>query len=150
MQKENVLAVIKSAFSGVVLSRGIGLWQAQSIDDYESRAVQNKTRKKDEKEDWSLLAIDELQRCQSSLSFFDADGMRFHLPAFIIASLGNEVDDPIFYLTQLDSSYKSKFSTLNQIQRKAIVVYLNWCLGQEEYEFEHPAINKALSKYWGD
>jgi len=29
-------------------------------------------------------------RCNSSLSFFNADGMRFHLPAFLIAELKGE------------------------------------------------------------
>jgi hypothetical protein len=74
--------------------------------------------------------------------------MRFHLPAFIVASLDDKVDDPIFHLTQLDDYAKSKLATLNQAQRKAIVIYLKWCLAQEEYEFDHPAIKKALSEYW--
>lgn len=148
MKKEDVLTEVRSAFSSVSLGNGIGLWEAQAIDDHETKKVQKKNREKDEKDDWSLLGFDDLQRCHSSLSFFDADGMRFHLPAFIIASINSTVDDPIFHLTQLDDYAKSKLTTLNQAQRKAIVTYLNWCLEQEEYEFEHPAIRKALSEYW--
>ena len=148
MAKEDVIKEIKSAFSGVVLANGIGLWEAQAIDDYESQEVQNKNREKDEKDDWSLLSNDELQRCHSSLSFFDADGMRFHLPAYIVASMDNKVDDPIFHFTQLDDYAKSRLPTLNHAQKQAIVMYLNWCLEQEEYEFEHPAISRALSEYW--
>ena len=74
--------------------------------------------------------------------------MRFHLPAFIVANLDNKVDDPVFHLTQLDDYAKSKLTTLNPAQRKAIVTYLNWCLGKEEYEFEYEPIRKALSEYW--
>jgi hypothetical protein len=148
MDKEDLLKEIRSAFSDVVLGNGIGLWEAQAIDDYETEEVQKKNREKDEKQDWSLLTSDELHRCHISLSFFDADGMRFHLPAFIIASLDSNTDDPIFHLTQLDDYAKSKLATLNQAQRKAIVTYLKWCLAQEEYEFDHPAIKKALSEYW--
>ena len=138
MKKEDVLIEIKTAFSSVVLGNGIGLWEAQAIDDYEPKKVQIKNRKKDEKEDWSLISHNDLQRCHSSLSFFDADGMRFHLPAFIVASMNNKVDDPIFYLTQLDDYAKSKLTTLTDAQIQAIVMYLNWCAVQEEYEFELP------------
>ena len=148
MRKEDILNEIKAAFSDVALGNGIGLWEAQAIDDYETKEVQKNNREKDEKEDWSLLSYDELQRCHSSLSFFDANGMRFHLPAFIIASLDNKVDDPIFHLTQLDDYAKSKLTTLNHAQKQAIIRYLNWCLEQEEYDFENPAIRRALSEYW--
>ena len=148
MNKDDVLKEIRSAFFGVALDNGIGLWEAQAIDDYEPKEVQKKNRERDEKEDWNLLSLDDLKRCCSSLSFFDADGMRFHLPAFIVASINNKVDDPIFHLTQLDDYATSKLTTLDQAQRKAIVTYLKWCLGKEDYEFEHPSIRKALSEYW--
>lgn len=148
MDKETVLNEMKSAFAGVTLGNGIGLWEAQAIDDYESKQVQKRNRGKDEKEDWSRLSYDELQGCHSSLSFFDAEGMRFHLPAYIVASLDNKVDDPIFHLTQLTHYAKSQLAALNHAQRQAIVMYLHWCLEQEEYQFEHPAIRRALSEYW--
>lgn len=148
MNKESVFNEMKAAFSGVTLGNGVGLWEAQAIDDYESTEVQIRNRGRDEKEDWSRLSYDELQRCHSSLSFFDAEGMRFHLPAYIVASLGNKVDDPIFHLTQLDDYATSRLAALNHAQRQAIVMYLNWCLEQEEYDFEHPAIRRALSEYW--
>ena len=148
MEKENVLKEIKSAFFGVTLGNGIGLWEAQALDDYESEEVQRSNRNRDEKEDWRRLSCDELQRCHSSLSFFDADGMRFHLPAYMIGSLDHQVDDPIFHLTQLDDYTKSKLTALNLAQRKAIVMYLKWCLEQADYEFDHLAIRRALSEYW--
>jgi len=148
MDKENVLNEIRAAFSGVVLGNGIGLWEAQAIDDYESKEVQNRNRDKDEKEDWRQIGCEDLQSCHSSLSFFDAEGMRFHLPAYIVASLDGKVDDPIFHLIQLDEYAKSKWTTLNHEQREAIIMYLNWCLEQEAYKFEHASIRRALSEYW--
>ncbi|UJB73410.1 hypothetical protein HRE53_32780 (plasmid) [Acaryochloris sp. 'Moss Beach'] len=148
MNKEIVANNIKSAFAGVTLGAGIGLWEAQAIDDYETQEVQKRNRDKDEKEEWYRLSCDDLQRCHSSLSFFDAEGMKFHLPAYIVASLENNVDDPLFHLTQLDDYTKSKLIALNHVQRQAIVTYLEWCFEQEEYEFEHPTICMALREYW--
>ncbi|WP_299487707.1 DUF6714 family protein [Acaryochloris sp. IP29b_bin.137] len=148
MDKDIVANNIKSAFAGVTLGAGIGLWEAQAIDDYKTQEVQRRNREKDEKEEWHRLNCDDLQRCHSSLSFFDAEGMRFHLPAYIVASLENKVDDPLFHLTQLDDYAKSKLTTLNPLQRQAIVMYLEWCLEQEEYAFDHPTIRMALREYW--
>lgn len=148
MDKEIVANHIKSAFAEVTLGEGIGLWQAQAIDDYETEEVQKQNRGRDEKKQWTQLSCEDLQRCHSSLFFFDAEGMRFHLPAYIVASLENQVDDPLFHLTQLDDYAKSKLTALNPVQRQAIVMYLTWCLDQAEYEFDHPAIRMALRQYW--
>ena len=139
---------ITSAFLGVCLGKGIGLWEAQAIDDYETREIQNSNRERDQKLDWRLLDYSDLQRCHSSLSFFDADGMRFHLPAFIIGSIRKEVDDPLFHLIQLDEYSISKLKTLSNIQRKSVVMYLKWCLEDEDYIFHHPTIRRALNEYW--
>ena len=105
-------------------------------------------RQIDVKDNWDTIPSEELQRCHSSLSFFDADGMRFHLPAFIVGSLKNEVDDPIFHLTHLSEYAESQFTSLNKEQVSAIVNYLNWCLETPEYQHERPMIEKALNGYW--
>lgn len=139
---------IKSAFAGVTLGDGIGLWEAQAIDDYETKIVQKRNRRKDEKEDWNRLNYEDLQRCQSSLSFFDADGMRFHLPAFILASLDDKVDDLIIHLTRLTPYGKSQLTSLNHAQRHAVAIYLHWYLGQETSQSERSVIQKSLSEYW--
>jgi hypothetical protein len=143
-----VICAIREAFSGVTLRDGIGLREAQSIDDYESKEEQNKKRLHDEKDDWSSIPHEDLQKYHSSLSFFDADGMRFHLPAFIIGSLEKLVDDPIFHLTHLNDYAKSKLMTLSKKQFNAVVVYLKWCLERSEYIHEHESIERSLSEYW--
>jgi hypothetical protein len=148
MDKNSIINRIEKAFSNVKLGDGIGLWEAQAIDDYESEEIQKQKRARDEKDDWTSISSDVLQRCHSSLSFFDANGMRFHLPAYIIGSLKEEIDDPVFHLTHLDDYAKSKLTTLSSDQVKAVVNYLNWCLETQEYEYEHPMIEKALNAYW--
>lgn len=148
MSKDTIVNNIKHAFSKVRLGDGIGLWEAQAIDDHESEEVQKQKRAEDEKNDWASLSFSVLQRCHSSLSFFDADGMRFHLPAYIIGSLTGEVDDPIFHLTNLDNYAMSMLVTLSDNQVEAVVAYLQWCLESSEYQYEHPMIQKSLDEYW--
>ncbi len=146
--KDQIIEKIETAFSGVVLGQGTGLFEAQALDDYESEEVQKKRREEDEKINWDSISYEVIQSCHSSLSFFDADGMRFHLPAYIIGSIKGEVDDPIFHLTHLEDYSKSRLVTLNEKQIKAVMVYLTWCLTEEDYEFEHPGIVRALTEYW--
>ncbi len=148
MGKDRLVRIIEDAFANITLGNGIGLWEAQAIDDYESKQVQEKCRENDEKNSWKNLRAEALQRCRSSLSFFDADGMRFHLPAFIIESLNNEADDPIFHLIHLDDYAKLKLTSFNEAQQQAVIHYLNGCLDQNEYEFERPVIKRALKEYW--
>ena len=103
MDSEAIKEQLVNAFSDVKLGTGIGLWQAQAIDDRESKHVQKKKRLNDEKNNWKSFSCEELQRCSSSLSFFDSNGMRLHLPAFILAEIEGGVDAGIvFHLTQLD------------------------------------------------
>ena len=148
LTKKEVISAITQAFKDVELGDGIGLWQAQAIDDYETEAVQLQKRANDRKVNWQDFDPEELQRCHSSLSFFDADGMRFHLPAYIIASMNDLTDDPVFHLTSLDEYGASRFKTLSNTHKNAIVQYLEWCLEQQEFEFEHPSIARSLENYW--
>ena len=149
MKTEQVIRLIEDAFHEVRLGEGIGLWEAQAIDDYCTKAVQREQRARDEKEEWRRLEADTLQRCHSSLSFFDADGMRFHLPAYMIATLRREpVDDPVFHLVGFDDYALSRFTTLNVSQKRAIAAFLEWCAEQEDYDFERPNIRRALKDTW--
>ena len=145
MNKEEIKNLIKKAFQDVSLEDGIGLWEAQAIDDYEDKDTQQKQREKDEKNDWSKISTEDLNRCESSLSFFDANGMRFHIPAFILAELDGESNcGPLFHLT--DSFWR--FSTLNKNQKTAIKFFLEWCLNQKDYNFEKKQIEKSLNDFW--
>ena len=148
IQTQELKDQIVAAFGDVELGQGIGLYQAQAIDDYETEELQQRYRESDEKKDWINIPHEELQRCNSSLSFFDAEGMRFHLPAFIITSIEDKVDNCIFYLTQNSEFVKSKFVVFNELQRQCIRSYLSWCLLQEEYEFYRDDIKSALTSIW--
>ena len=86
--------------------------------------------------------------CASLVNRLYADGMRFHLPAYIVGSLAGGVDDPLFHLIYLDDYAKSKLVSLTTAQQQAIASYLEWCLDQENYQFEHASIINALIEYW--
>ncbi|MBX2868390.1 MAG: hypothetical protein KTR18_06920 [Acidiferrobacterales bacterium] len=151
MIPRKIRETIEVAFDRVELGEGIGLWQAQAIDDYASKEDILKARLRDEKTDWRKLKGKELIRCHSSLSFFDADGMRFHLPAFMLSEEFREnMDGLLFHLTHLNDYVRSMYTSLSISQRAAVRKYLLWCQNQEEYEFEKDMIEKSLNEYWID
>ncbi|MBK9191620.1 MAG: hypothetical protein IPM77_08950 [Crocinitomicaceae bacterium] len=93
MTKESLIAEIKSSFQNVKLEDGIGLWEGQGLDDYADEREILKLRLRDERNNWDTISYEDLAYAQSSLSFFDAKGMRFCLPKFLIFDL---LEDEIF------------------------------------------------------
>lgn len=154
--KEELIKEIETAFEGVTLEDGIGLWEAQGHDDRLSPAECNKLRQDDEKHDWQNIPAVDIYKAQSSPSFFDAKGMRFHLPQFMLLQLGvfeeevNEImqnkslrvmaPDIDFHLTwslskassnseiekRMFHHKDSQFSALNKAQIQAVIHYLEF------------------------
>ncbi|MBI3528277.1 MAG: hypothetical protein HY067_09935 [Betaproteobacteria bacterium] len=148
---KEIAAFIKEAFSNVTLGNGVGLREAQGLDDYADAETCSSYRANDEKNDWSRISVVELNACYSSLSFFDAEGMRFHLPAFLLAGLsGGYLQDLSFQLAYLNDYSIGQYTLLSPAQRKAVRAYLLFILEDESYAFSHPQIVRALNEYWTD
>jgi hypothetical protein len=147
-QLDQLRQKIESAFAGVSLQEGIGLYEAQAIDDYASEAERLAYRAKDEKLNWHNISIDDLNRCYSSLSFFDAQGMLFHLPAFLLASLNDDYLHSLTYiLTGSWVDRERKFSLFNAEQRFAVRAYLLFLLDEPDEVFSYSDIRDALEQY---
>jgi hypothetical protein len=145
---DQVIDQIAEAFSGVVLGDGVGLRHAQGLDDYEDEDTCARYREADEKENWQAITPPDLNSCNSSLSFFDPEGMRFHLPAYMTAELRGEYGFGLaFSLTQV-GDYGCYYSALDPIQRQAVRRFLLFLLDDPEYEFDRPHIERALEDYW--
>jgi hypothetical protein len=139
---------IREAFAGVTLGSGIGLKQAQGIEDHEDEATCARYRVSDEREDWSRIPVSELNRCNSSLSFFDAEGMRFHLPAYLIADLQGTYNFGMAFCLTQSHDYARYFRLLSDAQRKVVREFLLHISEESDYEFGRPHIIRALDEYW--
>lgn len=146
---EALCSRIEEAFLGVKLGNGIGLQQAQGLDDYDDAVTCAGYREQDEKEDWQRIRAEDLNRCNSSLLFFDAEGMRFHLPAYLIADLrGSYRCGMAFCLAHLDDYRTTQFSLLSPAQRNAVRSFLLHISEVADYEFDRPHIIRVLDEYW--
>lgn len=147
---DRVLDLVRTAFRGVTLGNGVGLRQGQGLDDYADERTLASYRAQDEKNDWSAIPVADLDRCYSSLSFFDADGMRFHLPAYLVADLEGTLQtaDVLFQLVYTAEGAESRFDTLSLVQHEAVRQFLLLRLSDNHDEFNHPMIEAALENYW--
>ena len=149
--RERVAGLVREAFGGVDLGGGVGLWQGQALDDYADEKAIAVARLRDEKRDWSAISVDDLNCCHSSLCFFDAEGMRFHLPAFLLAELNETLSHGVlFNLTDLNDYGRSQFAVLSTAQRKAVREFLLLFKDDPNCEFERPVIERALADFWTD
>jgi Family of unknown function (DUF6714) len=148
--EQHVLKLVRTAFAGVILSEGVGLRQGQGLDDYADECTLASYRAQDEKHDWSAIPVADLDRCYSSLSFFDPDGMRFHLPAYLVADLEGSLQtaDVLFHLVHMAGDAASRFDTLSPAQREAVREFLLLRLSDPHREFVHPLIEAALRDCW--
>lgn len=158
MTKQNLINTIKNAFQSVRLEDGIGLWEAQGIDDYADSKTLEELRKKDERINWENIPYKDLVDCQSSLSFFDAKGMRFCLPPFLIFDLladeiyeeqGINAPDVLFTLSyKLNEDYqKNRFSLFNKEQIGSIIHFLEYKL--DEIRVPHQEATDEESSTFG-
>lgn len=147
-EAQRICELIRKAFAGVKLVNGVGLRETDAIDDYEDKATCAAIRADDEKEDWQHISIGELNRYRG-LSFFDAEGMRFHLPAFLIADLQGEYNwGMTFWLTRLNEHSHSQFALLSDTQRFAVRAYLLFLIDEPEEVSDRKKIQRALDEYW--
>jgi hypothetical protein len=148
-EQKRVTKLIRDAFRGVTLGDGVGLFQGQGLDEYADPQTVAAYRAQDQKQDWSGIPVANLNRCHTSLSFFDAEGMRFHLPAYLIADLeGTLYQDIVFYLTHFEIRGFSRFEKLSDLQRHAVREFLLLYLTSPDAEFDGPMVEKALRQYW--
>lgn len=163
--KQHLIEQIEEAFINIKLEDGIGLWEGQGLDDYATPEECKKLREKDEKEDWHKISVINLYKCNSSLSFFDAKGMRFHLPQLLLLGLDvfekeeNELHkkgglksgycpDLFFTLTyNLESDYSiNRFSALNNEQIKCVLKYFEYKIQEREAYYKEFGIKSKKDR----
>jgi hypothetical protein len=151
-EEKRVADMIRAAFHGVRLGNGVGLMEGRGLDDYADKATLEKYRAKDEKEDWSKIPFKKLNQYGGSLAFFDPEGMRFHLPAYLVADIeGLLTCDILFHLTYVGSAATSRFALLSKSQRQAVREYLSFRLAGAQVscnDFIEPMLKKSLADYW--
>lgn len=83
MKREHLITLIEKAFENVSLNDGIGIFEAEAIDNYASEEVQKSEKAKDIRDDWTTIPDEVIDQYYSVLCFMDDDGLRFAMPAYM-------------------------------------------------------------------
>ena len=145
--ERRVAELVRRAFRGVFLGNGIGLRQARGLDNYADSKTLAALRADDEKRDWSLIPFEDLHQFSGSLCFLDAEGMRFHLPDFLIASIEGSNEAIFFHLLHPDKRFELLSREQRQAVREVLLLRLH-NLSESQRGFEGPLIEDALSTNW--
>ena len=140
--------MITQAFSGVELGEGVGLWEGRALDDYEDAQGIAASRARDERSDWGKIPIYDLRQCESSLTFADPKGVRFLLPAFLLAELNGDLPAGVLFCLTEHHNLAEHFSALSAAQRAAVRQFLLLLEDHPDYQFDRPNIQGALMSYW--
>ncbi len=161
--QRELLRLIEDAFAGVELGDGVSLHETVVIDDYGSLEERRAARDPDEKHDWrKLVGNAELIRTTGvgGLSFYDAAGLRFHLPAYLSVAVAdsespdasNVLADLLYHLTHIEDYNRERFAILSGPQRACVREVLKFL--REQYDttpWNAPLIaeiDQAIEGYW--
>ena len=138
---------ITEAFEEVHLGDGIGLLEADGLDDYASDAERVELRLRDEKTDWQRIDPKMLNRYYVAPTYFDSRGFVFHLPAFLIAELNDQYRyNFIDRLINFSRSAGSWHDLLTKPQCAVIIKTLNLVSGHPHYSEQSASIEVAIEQ----
>jgi hypothetical protein len=162
-QLDELIVEITAAFDGVAREDGTTLHEAIAIDDWKSPEEQQAARHLDTEQRWQDVPEEDILACASALSFLNAKGFRYYLPAFIVCGLkGWEtltigiLDSCEYHL--LHESQKSlrksepasiaaKYS-FTDAQCKAIAHFLRFHVGEDDEFSTQPATTLQAVEEW--
>ena len=147
---ETALLQIASAFRNTSLGNGIGLCEANAMDDYATQTERKRQRQLDEKNEWRNLAPEMLNKNYVAPAYFDARGFYFHLPAFLIAELNGQFNcDFIERLIEKHPRSTEWIGLLNRAQADAIVTMLEVLEHHPDFYGKFEAVDRAITRIRG-
>lgn len=161
MNYSQIQVAIQTAFQGVILDGGVSVRQAEVMDNW-GRGITNKEFQalplEENTENWMALSGETLEQFPY-LSYLDAKGFRFYIPAFMLSVLASYQPSSLRVISTLSSLYPkqdtygehslNQYSLLNQEQRSAIASFLSCLPATVPLDLEDQRIvERAIRNYW--
>jgi hypothetical protein len=159
MKRVDLVSIIEDAFKGVTQPKSITLHVAQAHDDYDY-LNNSKHRKNDYIGDWNNVPSEHLAKCRDALSYLDAEGIRFYLPAYMVWVLKDfgkhDIDDFVLYALdnspnnkELNDYFKKRFSLLDSKQMRACALFVKYCAEEDPEDLIDVSFaRKKFDRFW--
>ena len=151
MDANTLVAAIEDAFARVKLEDGVGVFEAEAIDDYASEEQRAKASENDIRDDWRKIPDEVVSAHYSAMAFMDQKGLRYAIPAYMRfaikyckASDSASIDHIIYAL-----AVEQDWDFLDEKQKQAIADFLNYMVLEvgEDYVDSYQA-SLAYENYW--
>lgn len=165
MTREELKTEIKTAFGSVPFPSHQGLRGSMAMDRYATEAeVEAITVEQDTHGEWWQIPREELRSCLLALSYLDAAGVLFYLPAYLNMALDDVGERRLSALDLVDTAVRDadpghraylegRLGRLNDAQRTVCVRVLQFLRSQliddPSTEYERRRIDRILDDpYW--
>lgn len=154
-----LIAEITAAFDGVAREGGVSLREGRVLDDFGTEEQCAAARLLDTDTRWQDVSDADLEEYESSLSFFDAIGFRYYLPAYMLRDLRLNINptygmssDIVIPLdpcvgTNLHDYSLDQFRLLTPQQGRAVCRFLRF-VAMHGNEGEREDAVRVLRDYW--
>ncbi|WP_407404116.1 DUF6714 family protein [Chryseobacterium sp.] len=121
---------IQNSFRDVALEDGIGIWEAEAIDNYLVGNEYELLKCKDERVDWNNITFDYTNQFEMTFAFWDAKGTTFILPKVLQLALmleeENEDQIPDWQYILEGICQRKQQHLFNDKQKNTIQNFLNY------------------------
>jgi len=149
---------IKLAFSSVALGDGVGIYEAEAIDNYAGKEEIAAAKAKDREVwgEWTQIPDNVLGTFYSALCFVDPEGMRFLLPAYMLFAINNykesdsaSIDSVIYALDRGSEAFGGNESLLSSEQKSAIISFLKYMVLEAGEDWVDATVaSRAYEQHW--
>ncbi|WP_123711418.1 DUF6714 family protein [Sinobacterium caligoides] len=150
MDRDQLVNQIEDAFRNVTLCNGVGIYEANTIDDYASEEERCKQRNRDIREDCKLISDDVIDQHYSVLSFMDEEGLRFCIPVYMrfpvryFDSYASSSIDSIIYCL----ANQREWEFLSSKRKRVIANLLSFMVLEEDDNVDTYQASLAYENIW--
>lgn len=155
--KEDLAGRIAEAFGGVELGNGLSLHQAWAMDLLRPPEEVLEARALDTEKNWQDIPDDAVEQFHYALTFMDPEGLRFHLPRYMIYGLEHPgldapaVDAAVYacdFGEDPDQEVVKQFNAMSRTQMECIAQFLVFVAGASDEHFDTMVAAIALEAFW--
>lgn len=152
-----LLEQIEAAFGKVRLGSGISLHQARALDRLDLPQVVQQARRRDTEERWQEIPDSKVEDFHYALTYLDPEGLRFHLPRYMVFSLEHPgldspaVDAAVYacdFGEDVAQDVLAQFNAMSRRQMRVIADFLLFIAESRDADYDTLVAAVALESFW--
>ena len=154
---EALFQEVHAVFGKVELGDGLSLHQAGAMDLMLSAEEVRQSRRLDTETRWQDIPDSKVEEFHYALTFMDPEGMRFHLPRFVVYSLEHPgldspaVDAAVYacdFGDDVDDQVLGQFNAMSRRQMRTIANFLVFVAESKDEDYDILVAAMAVEAFW--